>query len=327
MAEQIWSRLLQSLRRQAQQRTHVPKSRVHRSAVVSLCILVAVVLWLTLSLADTYTYVASLEMRVTDLHEDSALAALPPAAVEVRLSGSGTALLRTRFNGPVLELSAVGSEIDTRSALQLSPEIAVIDVVPERIELAKDVRHTRRIPIESRVELEPIAAYDLFEQPVLQPDSVVVTGARSVVDRLEFWPTEPMRFSRIRDTLVTSIPLADTLSELVTIDQSSIILSARAYRFTEASRVLPVTVTELPTAQPIVLLDPPEVEVIYRLPLFQYEAAQAAVDMFVTVSYETILADTTAWVEPQINVPEDLLIRLKEVTPPRLRYFIYIGTQ
>ena len=327
MAEQIWTRLFRSLRRQVQERSYVQRSKAHRSAAVSLCVLIAVVLWLTLSLADTYTYDVKLETHVRDLHADSALATLPPAFVDARVSGIGTALLRTRFNRPVLEISTVGSEIDLRTALELSPELAVMDVIPERIHLAKEKRQTRRIPVVSRVVLEPIASYDFFEKPVLDPDSVTITGAGSVVGMMEAWPTAPVRYSRVSDTLTAIVPLADTLAGLVTVDATSATLSARAYRYTEASRVLPVAVTELPTAQPIVLLDPTEVEVIYRLPLFQYEAAQAAVDMFATVSYETSLVATTAWVEPQINLPEDLLIRLTEISPPQLRYYIYIGTQ
>ena len=72
--------------------------------------------------------------------------------------------------------------------------------------------------------------------------------------------------------------------------------------------------------QRVVEFEPATVEVTYRIPLSQYEAALEAPDFFATVSYEAILADTTGRVQPEIHQPE-LLLHSVESFPSALRYY------
>ena len=128
--------------------------------------------------------------------------------------------------------------------------------------------------------------------------------------------------------MVVIVPLADTLAGLVTKAAAvAVTITTRAYHYTEGSRVLNVDVTELPTMTQVVELDPPSVEVRFRVPLSQYDAAYEAEDFFATVSYESIRKDTTGRISPQIHLPPDLLLHLVETSPRTLEYFIYIGSE
>lgn len=300
----------------------------HRGIAVTLSVLASTVLWFGLSLSEQYTKELELETRLISLHQDSAWVELPPATVSARIRGRGFDLLRARFYRPVLELDATMSTVETPSLLQISTALEVLDVEPAEVRLTKDERVIRRVPVESRVQLEPASGYDFFNAPYFVPDSVTVSGARSVVDSIDAWPTANSSARRVRDSLVMDVVIDENhLNGIVTVRPTSVKLTARTYQFTEGERVLPVMVTELPTTQQAVQLEPANITVRYLVPLEQYDAALNAPDMFATVSYETIRLDRTGWVAPVINLPSGLMIAQSDVSPSRLRYFISIGSQ
>ena len=62
--------------------------------------------------------------------------------------------------------------------------------------------------------------------------------------------------------------------------------------FTEGSREVDIMVTEVMSNLETVTLDPPVIEVLFRVPLSQYQQAISARDFFASVSYDKLLDDT-----------------------------------
>ncbi|MDE2833100.1 MAG: YbbR-like domain-containing protein [Bacteroidota bacterium] len=326
MLNDFRSRLQQRFPRR--RRLQTGSNMSHRGITVTLSVVAATVLWFGLSLSDEYTKELELETRVVNLHNDSAWVSLPPATVSTRIRGRGFDLLRTRFYRPVLELNAALSAVETPPLLEVSTALEVLDVEPSEIRLVKDERVIRRVPVESNVQLEPASGYGFFNAPRFVPDSVTVSGARSMVNAIDAWPTEHSNVRRVRDSLVMDVAIDENhLDGIVAVRPTSVKLTAQTYQFTEGERVLPVMVTDLPTTQQGVQLEPANITVRFLVPLAQYDAALNAPDMFATVSYETIRLDRTGWVAPVVNLPSSLMIAQTDVSPSRLRYFISIGSQ
>ena len=295
--------------------------------VVSVCVSVALVMWITLSLDQTYTVLVELDTRVVNLAPDSALVAEPPTSVQARVRGTGTALFSLKYDKPLVDIDASQDAVMLASVANLPQDVTVEDFFPERIQLDIEERIRRRVPVELRATLEPQATYDFFTDPVLMPDSVDVVGALSVVSAVQSWPTVSVRHAGLRDSVNIHLPLSDSLANLVQVEPSHALLHSTAHRFTEAARILPVLVTDLPTTQPPVELDPGSVEVTYRVALSQYDAALGAEDFYATVPYDDIRSDTTGRVTPRIHLPTELLVRPVETYPRTLAYFIFLGSE
>ncbi|MFO8099850.1 MAG: YbbR-like domain-containing protein [Salinibacter sp.] len=295
----------------------------HNGMAITVCVMLSFVLWLSLSLQERRTVSLELPVEAPQLSEDQAFAELPPSTVTVRLQGRGMELLRLLFSPPTVEVEATGEAVDVEEALQLSQEsdTRVESVTPRTITVATEPRVERRIPIQSRVTVRPADAYELIDEPTLRPDSVAVTGAKSVVDELEGWPTRTQNLTGVRDTVETTVSLADTLARLVTRAEEDVTLVARAGKFSEDSREVKVEVTGIPSSQELVALQPSTIRIRYRVLFDQLFQAQRASGFFATVSYSQIRSDTTGYVEPQIQVPSGLEIRDPEPVPSRLRYY------
>jgi len=296
---------------------------VHNGLAITVCVLLSVVLWLSLTLQERRTVSLDFPVEAPALPEDRAFAELPPTTVTARVQGSGMELLRLLFYPPNVPIEADEGAVNVEDALQLSQGsgISVESVAPRTITVATEPRVERRVPVESRVAIQPATAYELIDEPTLQPDSVTVVGAESVVNQLRAWPTQRREIGDFRDTLQTTVPLADTLQRLVSRTEDRVTLTARAGRFAEGTREVQVEVTGIPSSQELVALQPATIRIRYRVLFEQLFRSQRASGFFATVSYSQIRSDTTGYVEPRIQVPSGLEIRDPEPVPPRLRYY------
>lgn len=294
----------------------------HRGVVITVCILLSAIFWFVFTMQETYTVAMELPTRVVNLPQDQALAELPPSEVRAMVRGKGFSLLNLKYNPPAVPLNASSQEVNLAEAVPDFPKnLQVESFIPSRVELQKDRRITRTVPVRLRGDISTPSTHDLLEEPDVEPDSVEVSGAASLVKGLDYWPTRPLNVEGLKDSLSVRVALADTLQGLVQHDVETVTVEAVSRQFTEGSRVVDVWVTGAPSDQQMVTLEPQSVKVRYKVLFDEYEAAQRAEDFFATVPYGEIRADTTGRVDPTVHLPENLTIRDMEVIPSTLRYY------
>lgn len=293
-----------------------------RGLAVSTCVLIAIVLWFTLSLREIYQDTIEIPAQVVNLPDDVALSEAPPQNVQVQVRGEGIELFRLHFDPPTLQIDGQQDEVNLEDQTLDLKSVVLEGISPRVVALRKERKIDKKVPIRLRGGIETPGSHDLLHPPRLEPDSILVSGARSIINALEYWPTVPFRRDDLKDSLVVMVPLADTLQGLVSRGPIATQLTAVARPFTSDERTIQVEVTGgVPSSERVVTLVPPTVRVRYRVPLSQYEAARRARDFFATVSYDQIRADTTGRVRPELHPPEGLALTDIEMTPSRLSYY------
>jgi len=301
------------------------KAGQKRSAIIAMCTFVAIVLWFIVRLTEDYTITVDLPTEVINMPADTALAVLPPATIQARVEGVGTALFGLRRLPPVVKIDGTQMAVNVSTSVTLAQSLSAIDFFPESFELHKEEQITRRIPVRSLVRFEAVETYDFFTEPTIEPNFIDVSGARSVIEALYEWPTQELITSGVRDSVGLVVPLSDTLGGLVIKSHTAVTISHLSENYTEDTRLLTVLVTGLPTATQAVQLDPSSVAVQYRVPVSQVEAVRAAEEFFATISYHTIRQDTTGRIHPDITLPDGFVLKNVDVFPRTLEYFIYAG--
>lgn len=296
-----------------------------KGLVITVCILISVVLWFTLTMRETYSIEVEMPTEVVNLPPDEALVALPPRTVDVQVEGEGFQLLRLFYDLPPIPINAATDEVNLDNAVYtvpaLSQGVSVTSMTPSGVVLRKGPRVTRKVPVRLHVDVQMPSTHDLTDSLRVVPDSVEVSGAASIVDSLKAWPTVRRTFEDVRDSLDVLIPLADTLRGLVERSADVVRLVAHVEPFTEGLRDVDVIVRSAPSGGETVTLEQPTVRVRYRVPLSQYARSQETPELFATVSYEAIRADNTGRVRPELHVPPGLLLRDVEIEPSTLSYY------
>ncbi len=299
----------------------------NRGAVLTVCVLISTVVWLIFTLQEPKTVTMKVPTQVVNIPDGQALTALPPSTVSVQIYGTRRQLLWLHLNRPNVPIDATSNEVNVEEVLNIPQvsDVRIENVTPRQVDVPKEERVQQRLPIRNRVQAVLPESHEMLRPPRLEPDSVSIRGARSIVGGLEAWPTKPVVLEDVQDSIRATVPLDDTLSQLVDRSIQQVTYRARSGKFVESTRELNVEVTGVPSDQNLVALEPSTVRVNYRVLFDQMFQSQQASDFFATVSYDQIRSDTTGYVRPNIHVPTDLYIRDPEPTPRRLRYYTFVS--
>lgn len=318
-----WLRTLFAPREDEPRRDEDPQ----HGLALTVCVLLSCILWLSLTLGEQRTQTLRLPVEVVGTPDGQALAEVPPTHVRVQVQGRGLDLIRLLYNPPIVEIDATTSRVNVADEidLQQGTSVQVEAITPVSFEMALEPRRTRTVPARSRVEVDLASDYELIEDPQLEPDSVEIEGAESIVRDINEWPTTASTIDNLQDTVRVAVPLADTLRRLVDVRPSNVRVIARAGRFVEETREVKVEVTGVPSGQDLVSLQPSTIRIRYRVLFRDLFKARRASEFFATVSYDQIRSDTTGYVTPRVHVPSDLHIRDSEPIPSRLRYYTFVS--
>ena len=295
----------------------------HSGTAIIVCLFISLFLWLSFTLQEERAVTLEFPTQVTNLPDDQALAELPPSTVSVQLEGESSRLLWLYFNRPTVPLDGSEDQVSMINVMDLPSNVRALSADPGEIELQKEERLTRRVPVESRVEFSVDSAYELLNDPEIAPDSVEVSGARSLVEEIDAWQTDSVFVADIADSVAVRVALQDTLDPLVERSADEVTFVAQADRFSEAEREVDVRVEGAP-GEDVVVLEPSTVRVQYRVLFDQLFDSQRTDDFYATVTYDEIRRDTTGYVEPELQVPDDFIIRDPEIEPTRLRYYVFV---
>jgi hypothetical protein len=321
----FWERLRGLFTREQEQHDGENRRRFVASIV---CLLISCFLWFTFTLKDTHIIPLTIATAVRNGGSDQALTSLPPKQVRAEIEGEGTVLLRYSFQNPQITIGAESERVRVADLVeeQLPRGARLVSASPAMLNIDREPRLRRTVPVRLRGSVETPSTHDFVNPVRLVPDSIDISGARSLVQSIEGWPTVPVNVPNLRDSLQRSVPLADTLDGLVARSNQSVVLRARAAQFTEGIRSVDVRVTGGPSDA--VTLDPSSIRVRYRALVDDYQAAQETDEFYGTVSYEQVRTDTSGQVKPRIHTPPNLTIRDVEMTYPKaLRYYNIVAEE
>jgi len=293
----------------------------NKGFVISMCVLTACVLWFAFSMQETYTQVLEFDTEVLNLPPDMALSQLPPKTIQVQIEGEGIQILRLYYKPPVLPIDALAGETNlAMRAPEFITNVSILAVTPRLVDIGLEERVVKRVPIRSRVSMEFASTFRRIGDIKLSPDSILISGARSIVDGLDYWPTAERSLGEMRDSLDVVIALSDSLSTLISLEFSDVRIQANIQAFTEAERIVEVRTRDLPAGMSV-NYSPTTVRVVYQIPISQFDASLETDDFYVFVPYEDIVLDNLGVVYPILHVPDFLEIQNPVFSPESHQYF------
>ena len=299
-----------------------------RGGVIAVCVLLSTLLWLAFSLGRPTTVTLDLPARIVNLPTSEALNVPAPDTIEYVVSGDAISILPIYYNRPTVEIDAALDEIDFETGGAAFPvDVRVEAASPRRYVPQREERTSVVVPIEFRGSVDIPPTHAFVTAPRLEPDSLRISGARSIVENVRSWPTRRLEIADARDSLNVTVVLSDTLSSIVSRSRSEARLVADIAEFTRGDREIDVRLTGSSTARPVATLDPNRISVSFRVRVEDYNELMFSPDFYAVVPYDAIRGDTTGRVTPRLNFPSGVLVRDAVMTPPTLRYFNFLYDQ
>lgn len=288
----------------------------------------AVIMWGSVTLGEEFSISLDIPLIAQNIPEGKALRGVLPPTISVRLKGAGWRLVSMLFSGTpqcVLNVAALGSQPTVINKMQVMHNIVSavgvqpVDVEIDTLVLSLDDYVERKLRVKPDIVVECPDGYGVVGEIQVEPESVIVGGAQSILRATNFWRTENVTFSKVREPFVARVSLLNARGYMFRIPQSTVQISVNVQPFAEKTLTgLVIETRYVPPYREIIYI-PPRVDVIIRGGIDQL-ASLSNEDIRLSVDYRDIVSDTTGYVQPTVESPPGIRVLAKR--PDRLQYII-----
>ena len=285
-------------------------------------------MWISVNLGYEYIVVRHIPIVLENKVAGKALKFPVPKTMNVRFRGYGWLLAGLYLSTDVkyvIDVSSLNADYliitnrDLPEHIKLPVAVQPIDAKPETLILALDDYGEKRIPIIPRLALSYREGYGQVGSVRVLPESVLLGGARSIVDHIKQWQTVYRKYDNLRTSIDAEIPLEMPTSYSVELAQQSTHVQINIQPFAEKIvSGISVRARTSPPNREIVFI-PPKIDLTVRGGIDQLAKLSDA-DIEVLVEYQSLLKDTSGITVPSVTVPEGMKVVGRN--PERFQFII-----
>lgn len=297
--------------------------RREKVTVFVISIIIALVMWVVVNLGRDLNTTVEFELTVGELPTNMALASDLPERVTATVSGEGWRLLPLRNNIQTIALDINQPEVLLADMIREkvgATGVNVLAVQPAMLRTVLEDRMSKRVPVQIRQDLSFRGQHNIVGELRSMPDSISITGARSIVEGIQYWPTTLLEQDGVNSDIYEQVPL-EPMPVILQADYSEVTLSARVSEFTEGEQRIRVEVSDIPFGSEV-NFNPAYVVIRYTIPIDEYAISQTEPLFTAIVPYADLRADSTGYISPIITTLSDSLhASVRSVQPRRVSYF------
>ncbi|MCB9187016.1 MAG: YbbR-like domain-containing protein [Flavobacteriales bacterium] len=313
------------------------KPRLNRRSVAFLlCILLSALFWLLTSLSKEYVDEVIIPVEYENLPENLLIVNEPIAAVTAEVQGFGFDLLWHSLRLDKVQITVPANPSSLPSVKRGGEEIhflltqertgkmsigddqlVVLKIYPDTLFIKFKPLFIKTVPVKLDADLSFAKQFGLISSPVVDPDTITVSGLQSEVEQIEFVATEHQSWTDLRESLTVEVPLNQIRnSRLVRYSHDQVQVAVNVTEFTEGSVSIPVNINAHNPES--VKVYPSEVEVKYQVPLADYD--KITPEMFrASVQVEENRNDQLLVVQLDETPVQ---VRQTRVNPPHVEYIL-----
>lgn len=291
--------------------------------------LFAFFLWFAVNLNGEYEGNFKARIIIKNLQPEKAIKVDYPEFVNLKVKGQGWKILPFYFFSQpyiTIDLSNVrwGLHInllsDRRVHISLPDNIDLIQVEPESLKLEFDRRLDKKVPVVFLYEIKG-NNIDFAYPPRIFPDSVTISGAESIVSKIESVSTKKFLIEKLGHEVEARVELLNPNEKLLKLSHNFVQVKFLVEQVAEREFTIPVEVIEVPPDKEVIL-SPSDIRVVVRGTLSRLVSVEANMDTTIKalISYWDVVNDKTGLVRPRIILPE--YFKLISVSPEGLEYII-----
>lgn len=287
----------------------------------------AFILWLYLKFNVVYNVELQIPLNL-EVAENQALSENLPDTITVVAGGKGWDLLNLMLSREdEFSVNVANVKNDTKLNLRqllservnIPSNISILSVEPETISINFEKVSSKYVKVINNIKLELADGYEIVGEPRITPDSVLITGASTVISKIKSISTVSKTISDVNESITETISLKDTLSNIIRIEPTVVTVVFDVDLLGEKTiNDVTIGVEEAPDDKEVLLV-PPRINITLRGGVNDLAGVNAA-DIRVMVRYTEIENDSLGYIVPEIILPiEAVIIKLD---PERLQYII-----
>ncbi|MFA6468247.1 MAG: CdaR family protein [Bacteroidota bacterium] len=296
--------------------------------IVLFSLIFAFIVWVSVNLGNQFKISIDVPVKVENLRQNQAIAIPLPTTVQISVQGTGWQLLNTLLTPNLYytidfkslsRKSLLLTSRDLNERVNLSSDIRVMDSSPETLIVQLDEKVSKKVPVVPIVKAEFRDGFGIVGKVKSSPDSIVVTGARSLLENIHRWQTETIHLFDINSPVDVDIPLTDSLQFEIARPISNVHVFFDVQPIAEKTiNDISVEILQAPESRKVVLI-PPKVSIIVRSGVNNV-ANLSAKDFYAFIDYKSILLDTSGLMQANIVGPDN--VQIVQIDPEKIQYVV-----
>lgn len=301
-----------------------------RIIVFIVALILALCLWLMVNLSLVYNLNIDLPIKLGTVPTGKALAEELPDQATVSVTGEGWKLINLYNNPPSININVSDTEVNLFDQVQQQMDafsgISIQKVQPLILTVELGDRVSKKVPVRSRIDVSFKQQYGFVGAPTLQPDSITISGAASLIQDINKWPTDSVRLANVAGDIRRTISMKSP-GELISLSQNQVDYRANVAQYTEGESQVDIVTRNLPQGR-LVSYSPSTITVKYNVPITEYTQVQDQNPFSAFVMYQQIKQDSTGFVTPQIEqTTTSKHIKIRSFQPRNVAYFMVLDEQ
>ncbi len=288
----------------------------------------AVILWLYLSLNLSYTINLSVPLEI-NLTKSQALASTVPSSIDVTIKGKGWDLVTLIVSENLtyyLDLTGIKRDVRVNTfkaiseRLNIPHDLIILNTYPDTISISFDKVSERKVQVKNNVNVILKDGYKIVGEPIITPKYVKITGAKSILSKIKFIPTESVTFENINSDISRIVKLSDTLKNIIRFEPKKVKIEYKVELSADKNfEDITVSVNNVPSDKDVLLI-PPKLTLYLRGGVEQLSQINPS-EIKVSIDYDVIENDTLGFVTPVIELPVNAAT-LINFEPQKFQYII-----
>lgn len=283
-------------------------------------------IWGSVTLSDQFFSSMDLNVRVINQPTGYASGNITPAKVSVKLKAKGWQLFSLMLSSEKFYYVSADRDsgkitVDPFNEINennwISGGISITEITPRQVSFKVEKLKFKRLKIEANADLAFSDGFGLATPVRVYPDSVLVAGPTSILDKLSSIKTRVVKLSSLDNQIKVIADIEEPEGFQLEFNKAELTFDVQ--RIVEESfNNIKVTITDVPKDRDVVLI-PNIISCSLRgginiLGKIDPDQISASLD------YKEIVYDTLGSVEPKISIPGNT--QLVYIKPARLSYII-----
>jgi len=247
--------------------------------MLAVCLILALGAWVFTSLNETFKTHHQYRIAYPKTPEDKIPATNLPTSLTAELQSSGWNLFQytRRASSKVLkiDLSVIEDDLISESYIkdllyeELPEDIAVSKVMPKEITVRFEQKHTKKVPVILNREFTFKEGYYQKEAITLMPDSITITGTKTVIDSIVNCHTDTLRLEDLAKPIKKTVEIIKPDNVFLEGDDFLIDVELNVVQHTEKKMEIPVSLVN--ASETNFLIIPKTIELKCLVPVDEYD--------------------------------------------------------
>ncbi|MBK6915531.1 MAG: hypothetical protein IPH11_18380 [Ignavibacteriales bacterium] len=295
-------------------------------SVIIISVIFSIIIWGSISLSSDYFAVIEVPLKLVNIPKGLTSGSVMPDKILIKVKSKGWKLISMNVASPAefVVPQSVDSGfkfINLNNYLSennwLSEDMQVMDIIPDTISFYIESIGTKKLPIEANLNLNFKTGYGLASEIKFIPDSVMVTGPKSILKKMKSIITERSTYNNLSEKIVERIEVKKLRGFSYSADNLLMSLDVQAI-IDKSFEEIPVKVLNVPPDREVVLI--PNSITVSVLGGIEVLGKLSENDFSASIEYGEVVVDSTGTVAPEIDFPDNT--QLIYIKPERLRYVI-----